>query len=521
MGSISSNSDIVGYRFHPTDKELVDHYLWNKILDRDSLVQAIKEVDGLCRTDPWELPRLSKIKSADQVWYFFSRRKDNKRVKRTTDNGFWKVTGKARDVKGKRGSAIKKTLVFFQGRGPNAKWTPWVMHEYIFTSTVLDNKEGIFLCKLKNKEDEKADTSRSEVCEPSQVADDGIPENSAMFDPDVMLATLEEPDGRDEADNNLSPSPQPMMREEHVPSCMDSAYLYEFSGGHCGVQHLSNSNEQSDDSWIKYLVDSDEVYPDENEGCMSMTCPGECSRKRSRFENGGLCGAIENEECQTTYEQVVSASSMLDEHSGSKKFQAMAMVNAPNETLTSVEHDPHGRERMLSIHNESREMDAPSGDSAVDLHCIFHVALAESVDYSYARFDNPQYQERSQNLIEQEDDPIRITKQGKFSVKTVSLDKARDVKQHVPADNLPQMENAVMESNMKFKKAKETNKKESLQMHWSESAESDERGFFIYLDKPSLNHTPLVYFVNELLGIILFIAVIYELISIAAIGPRS
>ncbi|EOX95535.1 Uncharacterized protein TCM_005010 isoform 1 [Theobroma cacao] len=482
MGSISSNSDIVGYRFHPTDKELVDHYLWNKILDRDSLVHAIKEVDGLCRKDPWELPRLSKIKSADQVWYFFSRRKDNKRVKRTTDNGFWKVTGKTRDVKGKRGSAIKKTLVFFQGRGPNAKWTPWVMHEYIFTSTVLDNKEGIFLCKLKNKEDEKADTSRSEVCEPSQVADDGIPENSAMFDPDVMLATLEEPDGREEADNNLSPSPQPMMREEQVPSCVDSAYLYEFSGGHCGFQHLFNSNEQSDDSWTKYLVDSDEVYRDENEGCslpsvyMRMTCPGECSRKRSRFENGGPCGAIENEECQATYEQVVSASSMLDEHSGSKKFQAMAMVNAPNETLTSVEHDPHGRERMLAIHNESREMDAPSGDSAVDLHCIFHVALAESVDYSYARFDNPQYQERSQNLIEQEDDPIRITKQGKFSVKTVSLDKARDVKQHVPADNLPQMENAVMESNMKFKKAKETNKKESLQMHWSESAESDERG---------------------------------------------
>ncbi|EOX95537.1 Uncharacterized protein TCM_005010 isoform 3 [Theobroma cacao] len=341
--------------------------------------------------------------------------------------------------------------------------------------------EGIFLCKLKNKEDEKADTSRSEVCEPSQVADDGIPENSAMFDPDVMLATLEEPDGREEADNNLSPSPQPMMREEQVPSCVDSAYLYEFSGGHCGFQHLFNSNEQSDDSWTKYLVDSDEVYRDENEGCslpsvyMRMTCPGECSRKRSRFENGGPCGAIENEECQATYEQVVSASSMLDEHSGSKKFQAMAMVNAPNETLTSVEHDPHGRERMLAIHNESREMDAPSGDSAVDLHCIFHVALAESVDYSYARFDNPQYQERSQNLIEQEDDPIRITKQGKFSVKTVSLDKARDVKQHVPADNLPQMENAVMESNMKFKKAKETNKKESLQMHWSESAESDER----------------------------------------------
>ena len=37
-------------------------------------------------------------------------------------------------------------------------------------------QEGIFLCKLKNKEDEKADISSGESCQPSQVADDGIPE---------------------------------------------------------------------------------------------------------------------------------------------------------------------------------------------------------------------------------------------------------------------------------------------------------------------------------------------------------
>ena len=118
---------------------------------------------------------------------------------------------------------------------------------------------------------------------------------------------------------------------------------------------------------------------------------------------------------------------MLDENAGSKKFQAMAMVNAPNVTLTAVEHDLHGRERMLSVHNESREMDAPYVDSAVDLHCIVRVALAESLDYSFAtRFHNPHYQkERSQNLIEQEHDPKRITKQGKFSGKIVSQDKVR------------------------------------------------------------------------------------------------
>ncbi|XWS35979.1 hypothetical protein CRYUN_Cryun20dG0042500 [Craigia yunnanensis] len=301
MRNINSNSDIVGYRFHPTDKELVDHYLWNKILGRDSLVQAIKEVNGLFNKDPGELPRCSKIKSADQVWYFFSRRGDNKRVNRTTDKGFWKVTGKTRNVKGKRGSAGKKTLVFYEGRTPNAKWTPWVIHEYTFTSTVLDNKEGIFLCKLKNKEDEKADISSGESCQPSHVADDGIPENSKVFDPDEVLATLEEPDGRDEAENNFSLIKQLLMHEDQVPSCEESPYLYNFSGAYDGVPHLSNSYEQNDESWIRYLVNDDERDPDErsneqvveNEGFvlpsvdMTMTCPGESSRKRDDWRKMG------------------------------------------------------------------------------------------------------------------------------------------------------------------------------------------------------------------------------------------
>lgn len=81
-----------------------------------------------------------EIQSADQVWYFFSRRGDNKRVKRTTGKGFWKVTGKSRKVKGKKGCAAKKSLVFYEGRAANAKWTPWVIHEYTFTSTFPDNK---------------------------------------------------------------------------------------------------------------------------------------------------------------------------------------------------------------------------------------------------------------------------------------------------------------------------------------------------------------------------------------------
>jgi hypothetical protein len=46
----------VGYRFHPTEEEIICYYLKHKMNGRDSLVDDhIGEVD-LYRRDPWELP---------------------------------------------------------------------------------------------------------------------------------------------------------------------------------------------------------------------------------------------------------------------------------------------------------------------------------------------------------------------------------------------------------------------------------------------------------------------------------
>ena len=45
----------VGFRFAPTDEELVDKYLTWKILGMDSEVEIIPEVD-VCKWEPWEIP---------------------------------------------------------------------------------------------------------------------------------------------------------------------------------------------------------------------------------------------------------------------------------------------------------------------------------------------------------------------------------------------------------------------------------------------------------------------------------
>ena len=44
-----------GFRFHPTDEELISHYLYKKVVDINFSCRAIGEVD-LNKSEPWELP---------------------------------------------------------------------------------------------------------------------------------------------------------------------------------------------------------------------------------------------------------------------------------------------------------------------------------------------------------------------------------------------------------------------------------------------------------------------------------
>lgn len=44
-----------GFRFHPTDEELITYYLLKKVLDSSFTGRAIAEID-LNKCEPWELP---------------------------------------------------------------------------------------------------------------------------------------------------------------------------------------------------------------------------------------------------------------------------------------------------------------------------------------------------------------------------------------------------------------------------------------------------------------------------------
>ncbi|KAK9986770.1 hypothetical protein SO802_031721 [Lithocarpus litseifolius] len=122
-----------GFRFHPTDEEIITYYLTEKVVNSNFSASAIGEAD-LNKCEPWDLPK--KAKMGEKEWYFFCQR-DRKyptgmRTNRATESGYWKATGKDKEIYKGKGCLVgmKKTLVFYKGRAPKGEKTNWVMHEY-------------------------------------------------------------------------------------------------------------------------------------------------------------------------------------------------------------------------------------------------------------------------------------------------------------------------------------------------------------------------------------------------------
>ncbi|KAI4346416.1 hypothetical protein L6164_007313 [Bauhinia variegata] len=60
MDEMNKIDDVIlpGFRFHPTDEELVDFYLRRKIQQQPLSIELIKQVD-IYKYDPWDLPKLA------------------------------------------------------------------------------------------------------------------------------------------------------------------------------------------------------------------------------------------------------------------------------------------------------------------------------------------------------------------------------------------------------------------------------------------------------------------------------
>ncbi|XP_020578928.1 NAC domain-containing protein 100-like [Phalaenopsis equestris] len=144
-----------GFRFHPTDEEIITHYLLEKIKDQNFSPIAISEAN-FNDCEPWDLP--SKAKMGEKEWFFFCQ-KDRKyptgmRTNRATESGYWKATGKDKEIYKGKGVIVgmKKTLVFYMGRAPRGQKSNWVMHEYRLEGK---HQEHVHLYKSRQLESRK------------------------------------------------------------------------------------------------------------------------------------------------------------------------------------------------------------------------------------------------------------------------------------------------------------------------------------------------------------------------------
>ncbi|XP_052204194.1 NAC domain-containing protein 83-like [Diospyros lotus] len=121
-----------GFRFCPTDEELLLHYLKPKVLSTPLPAAVIPDFD-VHKADPWDLPG----NSTGEERYFFSQTEakypTGNRSNRATGSGYWKATGTDKQIVGSKNKGVvgmKKTLVFYRGKPPTGTKTDWVMHEY-------------------------------------------------------------------------------------------------------------------------------------------------------------------------------------------------------------------------------------------------------------------------------------------------------------------------------------------------------------------------------------------------------
>ncbi|XP_004308753.1 PREDICTED: NAC domain-containing protein 18-like [Fragaria vesca subsp. vesca] len=185
-----------GFRFQPSDDELLSHYLQKKNDREDPEITAIIPEIDVSKHEPRDLPALVFTRadfldrewftmpdSPDMEWYFFSPRvfkhsnskSKSTKINRTTDEGYWKKQGNDRRITGAcsdKQIGARRILTFYLS---NKQKTDWVIHEFYLTKADSDEQIGDFvLCRLKDnrlkKKSGKPDHDRQDapLCDEDQ-----------------------------------------------------------------------------------------------------------------------------------------------------------------------------------------------------------------------------------------------------------------------------------------------------------------------------------------------------------------
>ncbi|XP_074284497.1 uncharacterized protein LOC141609289 [Silene latifolia] len=128
------NSFPAGYKFDPSDDELITEYLQPKIDGDKELPLNLMHDVNIYEHNPDYLAEMYSPQG-NKGWYFFTSRdkkyRNGTRPNRKAGDGYWKATGADKAIQ-RDGIEIgaRKALVFYKGRPPKGEKTLWIMHEF-------------------------------------------------------------------------------------------------------------------------------------------------------------------------------------------------------------------------------------------------------------------------------------------------------------------------------------------------------------------------------------------------------
>ncbi|KAG2328025.1 hypothetical protein Bca52824_010753 [Brassica carinata] len=128
----------VGFRFYPTEVELISFYLRIQLDGGHATIHSLIPILDVFNVEPTQLPNLAgeRCRGDKEQWLFFVPRQEREarggRPSRTTNSGYWKATGSPGPVfsPDNRVIGVKKTMVFYIGKAPKGRKTKWKMNEY-------------------------------------------------------------------------------------------------------------------------------------------------------------------------------------------------------------------------------------------------------------------------------------------------------------------------------------------------------------------------------------------------------
>nr|GMC89703.1 NAC domain-containing protein 104 [Ipomoea batatas] len=177
-----------GFRFYPTDEELVVHFLHRKAALLPCHPDVIPDLD-LYPYDPWDLE--GRAMGEGNKWYFYSRRT----ASRITSNGYWKALGGDEPIFPSSGGhrvGVKRCYAFYIGEPPQGEKTSWVMQEYRLSASPDSASASTTSAKSSSRRrtHSKNDYSKWVICRvyDSNCDDDGDDGNELSCLDEVFLS---------------------------------------------------------------------------------------------------------------------------------------------------------------------------------------------------------------------------------------------------------------------------------------------------------------------------------------------